>query len=198
MSREHLGPQGRMLNHAEFVYAPGERALARRLFEGLGCKVIDPQTDPVPEALGPAAGPYLIVFLDPDNEDVFDNVLYLSEVLPQQWEFEQHLASVFEADSDLARERDELLGKYQSLPQAMTHLGLAFPSEAAVETAIETLSSDTALAGRLEISPLYRPRAPGSVDDRVVQAFVRTDLCTSGLLSIGQQFELQVRVDGPA
>ena len=57
-------PNARLLNHCEFVYAPGDRARVRLLFEGLGFRVLDPQTDPTPAHLGPAAGPYLIVYLD--------------------------------------------------------------------------------------------------------------------------------------
>ena len=40
-----------------------------------------------------------------------------------------------------------------------------------------------------------RESEPGAVDDRVVQSFVETDLCSNGLLLFGQRFELQVRLD---
>ena len=87
-------PGARMLNHVELAYAPGERALARQLLEALGFRVIDPQTDPIPENLGPAAAPYLIVYLDSDDGDVFDNVMYASQANEAQWRFECALRSL--------------------------------------------------------------------------------------------------------
>ena len=39
------------------------------------------------------------------------------------------------------------------------------------------------------------PGEPDSADDRVVQAFLHTDICSNSLLTTGQQFELQVRLD---
>ena len=195
MTRNLKDPLGRLLNHVEFVYAPGERELAKRLFRALGCRVVDPQEDDAPEELGPAAGPYLIVYLDSADPDPFDNVFYASEVTPVQWAFEERLKETLSSDTKLAEAHAALRGNYPRFPQAMTHLGLAFPNVTEVEAALERLRGEEALAGRAHISPLYRPGEESSVDERVVQAFVHTDIGSSGLLSIGQQFELQVRVD---
>ena len=184
-----------MLNHAEFVYPPGDRALARHLFEALGCRVVDPQTDPIPEALGPAAGPYLIVYLDKACEDVIDNVMYVSEVPAAQWEFEQHLREVIAQDKELVRKRDAMRDQYTTLPQAMTHLGLAFPCVEDLDATVKSLAEDRELAGRIELSPVFRPGGGGGLDDRIVQTFVHTDICSNGLLCVGQRFELQVRLD---
>jgi hypothetical protein len=195
MPRSLVDPNARMLNHAEFVYPPGDRALAKRLFEDLGCRVLDPQTDPVPEALGPAGGAYLIVYLDQSCEDLFDNVFYLSEVPSAQWEFEQQLGAALAGDEKLAGAHAAYREQRRDLPQATTHLGLAFPSTEALEAVMEGLASDEALAGRIHLSKVYRPGGPGSQDDRVVQSFVHTDICSNGLICFGQQFELQVRLD---
>jgi hypothetical protein len=185
-----------MLNHVELVYAPGERALARTLLEGLGFRVLDPQTDPIPENLGPAAAPFLIVYLDPDNGDVIDNVLYASEAKEAQWRFERALADRLERDEELARLHRKLRGAYVSMPQAMTHFGVGYPSAEEVEAAIARLAATPELEGRVTLSDVYAPGGPGSVDDRVVQAFVYTDVVSVGLLCGGQQIELQVRLDG--
>ena len=40
-----------------------------------------------------------------------------------------------------------------------------------------------------------RPGEPGSVDPRVIQGFIRTDIVSSGFLLAGQQIELQARLD---
>lgn len=189
-------PGARMLNHLELAYAPGERALARQLLEGLGFRVVDPQTDPIPENLGPAAAPYLIVYLDSDSDDVFDNVLYASEVHPDQWRLECALRERMEDDPELGELHRAVHDATTRLPQAMTHFGIAYPSAEAVEAAVERLASTPELAGRITLSDVYTPGQPGAVDDRVVQAFVYTDVIGAGLLLGGQQIELQVRLDG--
>ena len=184
-----------MLNHVEFAYAPGDRPLVRHLFEALGFRVLDPQTDPLPADLGPAAAPYLIVFLDPDSEDLFDNVLYASEVSEVQWRFESSLREHLAADAEFAARHAAFRAEYARLPQAMTHIGVAYPNAEEVETAMKRLAASQELAERLQLSDRFEPGGPGSVDDRVIQAFVHTDLISVGLLSGGQQIELQVRLD---
>jgi hypothetical protein len=195
-ARPLSNPTARMLNHVEFVYAPGDRALVRKLFEALGFRVLDPQTDPTPAALGPAAGPYLIVFLDPDNEDLIDNVLYASEASEAQWQFESAIRDRLAADAAFAEQHTALRSAYAELPQAMTHVGIGYPNADEVKTAMKRLSTTPDLSERIELSDVFMPGGPGSVDDRVVQAFVYTDLISVGLLCGGQQIELQVRLDG--
>lgn len=189
-------PNARLLNHCEFVYAPGDRARVRRLFEGLGFRVLDPQTDPTPEHLGPAAGPYLIIYLDDEEEDLIDNVLYASEASPEQWRLESAIRARMDGDDELSALHSAFRDAYARLPQAMTHVGIGYPSADEVKAAMGRLSSIPELAGRLTLSEIYEPGSPGSVDDRVVQAFVYTDLVSVGLLCGGQQIELQVRLDG--
>ena len=186
----------RLLNHCEFVYAPGDRARVRLLFEGLGFRVLDPQTDPTPAHLGPAAGPYLIVYLDDEEEDLIDNVLYASEASEEQWRFESALRTRMDADDELSGLHQGYREAYARLPQAMTHVGIGYPNAREVKAAMARLSARPELEGRLTLSEIYEPGSPGSVDDRVVQAFVYTDLISVGLLCGGQQIELQVRLDG--
>lgn len=186
----------RMLNHAELVYAPGERALARLLLEGLGFRVIDPQSDATPEELGPAASAYLIVYLDPESTDVFDNVIYASEASEDQWRFESALQDRLASDEELSDLHRSLRGAYSRMPQAMCHFGVAYPSAEEVSATLERLAGIAALEGRVTVSDLFEPGGPGSADDRVVQGFVYTDVISSGLLLGGQQIELQVRLDG--
>jgi len=189
-------PGARMLNHLELVYAPGERGLARRLLEGLGFRVLDPQTDPIPENLGPAAAPFLIVYLDPDNDDVIDNVLYVSEAREEQWRFETALRKRLAEDPELSALHAGLRQAYAGSPQAMMHFGVAYPSAEEVKAAVERLSREPSLAERVTLSTVFEPGGPGSVDDRVVQGFVYTDVISTGMLLTGQQIELQVRLDG--
>lgn len=189
-------PTARMLNHVEFAYAPGDRLLVRGLFEALGFRVLDPQTDPLPENLGPAAAPYLIVFLDPDSEDLIDNVMYASEVSDAQWRFESSLREHLAADTDFAERHAAYRAEYAQRPQAMMHVGVGYPNAEEVRAAMKRLAASPELSKRLELSEVFEPGGPGSVDDRVIQAFVYTDLISVGLLCGGQQIELQVRLDG--
>jgi hypothetical protein len=195
MPREMGHPTAKMLSHLELIHAPGERALAAKLLRALGFRVLDPQTDPIPANLGPAAAPYLIVYLDPRSDDVFDNVFYVSEVSAPQRRFEEALGERFAADGELARLHEELRAAYAETPQGMTHIGVGFATADEIEQVCERVARDPDLAGRVTVSPVYRPGGPGSLDDRVVQAFVYTDVVATGLLCAGQQIELQLRVD---
>ncbi len=194
MGRALIEPTSRLLNHSELFYAPGDRALARDLFRAIGCRVLDPQEEEGPADLGPAAGPYLIVFVDPESTDLIDNVLYASEAPPAQWRFEQALRARIGEDPSLGAAFDAYREVFVGQPQAMTHLGLSM-SESELVAAIGGIRSDAALAGRVAIRGPFRPGEPGSVDPRVVQGFLQTDIVSTGLLLAGQQIELQVRLD---
>ena len=195
-SRPLERPGAHLLNHVEFVYAPGDRALVRSFLEALDLRVLDPQTDPTPPELGPAAGPYLIVHLAEGDDDLIDNVVYASEARPEQWAFESALREHISAEGELTSLQSAYRAAYAELPQAMTHVGLAYASTQEVEKAMERLASNEDLRDRITLSDVFVPGGPGSVDDRVTQAFVHTDLLSVGLLLGGQQFELQVRHDG--
>ena len=195
-SRPLERPGANLLNHVEFVYAPGDRALVRSFLEALDLRVLDPQTDPTPPELGPAAGPYLIVHLAEGDDDLIDNVVYASEARPEQWAFESALREHISAKGELASLQSAYHAAYAELPQAMTHVGLAYASTKEVEHAMARLAANEDLRDRVTLSDVFVPGGPGSVDDRVTQAFVHTDLLSVGLLLGGQQFELQVRHDG--
>lgn len=194
--RPLVRPGTRMLNHVELSYAPGERGLAKLLLQGLGFRVLDPQTDERPANLGPAATPFLIVYIDPADGDVFDNVIYASEALSDQWRFEQEMRDRLARDPELAALHEAYCNAHSRMPQAMTHFGIAYPSGEEVEAALERIARTPELAGRVTLSRVYRPGEPGAVDDRVIQGFVYTDVFSTNLLFGGQQIELQVRLDG--
>jgi hypothetical protein len=194
MGRAILEPTCRLLNHTEMFYAPGDRAAARALFRAIGCRVLDPQEEDGPADLGPAAGPYLIVFVDPDSPDLIDNVMYCSEVEPAQWQLEQALRERIASDATLQARYEAFEDCFARYPQGMTHFGVAMTEEG-LARAFERLERAPELAGRIRLSGPFRPGEPGSVDARVIQGFVRTDVVSTGLLLGGQQIELQVRLD---
>ncbi len=76
----------------------------------------------------------------------------------------------------------------------MTHFGVSMTEEQ-LEAAFDRISNTPDFKGRLALRGPFRPGEPGSVDPRVIQGFIRTDIVSSGLLLAGQQIELQVRLD---
>jgi hypothetical protein len=194
MGRSVLQPTSRLLNHSEMFYAPGERALARELFRAIGCRVLDPQEEEGPADLGPAANPYLIIFVDPSSTDLIDNVMYASEVEPAQWRLEQALREQIAKDASLQARYDDYHACFARYPQGMTHVGVAM-NEKQLAEAFARIESTPEFAGRLEIAGPFRPGESGSVDPRVIQGFIRTDIVSTGFLLAGQQIELQVRID---
>ena len=142
----------RLLNHVEMVYRPGERAVARALFETLGCSVRD------------SGGPFLSAMVVPSG-NFLDNVMYCSEVTAEQWAFEQALQGAIEHDPDLG----EANGRYAALlgraPQHAFHFGITYDSLAEWEEALTRIekagADDPDLKGRLGVRKVFRPGDPG-------------------------------------
>jgi hypothetical protein len=176
-------PLTRRLNHVELVYAPGERGLATRALELLGCRVED------------MGGPFLTAYVGENEHDIANNVLYASEVTAEQWAFEKDLSAMLAANGPLAETARAYLERLRDEPQRSCHFGLRFASEDSYEQVLERLRNvavtDPELGERLTLSGVFRPGDPGAYSKIMIQAFVRTDVLASGLLSMGQHFELQ-------
>jgi hypothetical protein len=173
----------KLLNHVELVYRPGERDVARALFEVLGCSVRD------------SGGPFLSAMIDAGAGNFIDNVMFCSEVTSEQWAFEQALQGALGEPGELgtaSRTYTELLGRK---PQHAFHFGICYDSLAEWEEALARIekagADDPELAGRVSVRAVFRPGDPGSLGDTFVQAFVHTDVVAAGLLTLGQHIELQ-------
>jgi hypothetical protein len=173
----------RVLNHVELVYRPGEREVAKALFEALGCTVRD------------SGGPFLSAMVDGPTGNFLDNVMYCSEVTKEQWALEQALQGALDDDGDLGdagRAYAALLGR---APQHAFHFGITYDSLAAWEESLSRIekagADDPDLKGRLGVRKVFRPGDPGSFGDTFVQAFIHTDVVAAGLLTLGQHIELQ-------
>ena len=186
MAPKLVNEMGRLLNHVELVYRPGERTLVRKVFETLGCGVVE------------TGGPYLVIQIDADAGDFMNNVLYASEVTAEQWEFETRLQKELVQNEELAASYRAYEARRAAAPQQTTHFGLRMGSLEALEATLARIDSsdDPELEGRLELAGVFRPGDPGALSDALVQAFVRTDVCASGLISLGQQIELQAQLSG--
>lgn len=159
------------LNHIELVHRPGEQELAAGLFGLFGC-----------ETWTSASG-WLVV---EDN-------IWISEVTPEQWAYEQELAPTL-TSTGVTPARDAFLRSLQREPQRHHHFGFGYRTENRFEAAVGRVREASAsgpLAGRVELASVFRPGDPGSVGGHIMQAFVRTDIVADGLLVLGQAFELQ-------
>lgn len=175
-------PTTRRLNHVEMVYAPGERRLAARVFDVLGCRSED------------RGGPFLTAHVEPDENDTANNVFYASEVTAEQWSFERTL-SVELSQAVLAGSATAYAERLRKEPQRSCHFGIRIPDEARYYETLDRIAevgeTDPELRGRVTVSGVFRPGDPGAYSKVMVQAFVRTDVVASGLLALGQHFELQ-------
>jgi len=174
--------RGRLLNHLETVYRPGEMDLARRSFEALGCKVH-------------AGNDFLTVSVDPNKLDGIDTVIYSSKVTREQWAFETALASAVDAGGELGDAWQAYADKLVAVPQRSFHFGIRFASKGEWEEAVGRVEragqEDEELAGRVKVAGLFQPGGDGSMSDKVVQAFVSVDTFAAGLLTFPQHVELQ-------
>jgi hypothetical protein len=176
---------GRRLNHVEFAHHPGEGAMAVALFEALGCtcRVIDT----------PPYGKYIVVSLDGSPHG--ENDMFASEAEPEQLALEEALARAMANGSDLARAAAGFRGLQRDKAFRATHIGLRIPGVAALDGVIARLGllAKGELAGRLELGLTMERSAEEAraTDSPMKQIWIWTDVVSTGLLSFGQQMELQ-------
>ena len=176
----------RRLNHVEMVYRPGERELARRVFELLGLRVSDD------------GGTWMFARIDPAIGDVANNACYASEMTPEQWALEQALAAVIAAGGDEPRGMGSAalgyLARLRGEPQRSFHFGIRLFDREDFDATLDRIraaENDSDLAGRVALIDVYHPDEPGALAKGMIQAFVRTDVVAAGLLAFGQHVELQ-------
>ena len=168
---------GHRLNHVELVYRPGERELTKKIFEALGLLVTD------------TGGPYLNIDVDPSNPAGYNNVVYASEVTPQQWAFEQQLQQSLASGGDMASSFEAFQANMREAPYLSTHFGIRLsPDDMEAAVARVGALDDSDLEGRVSISAKF---GPGSLTPTLLQAWVKTDVFAAGLITVGQHIELQ-------
>ena len=171
----------RRLTHVELLHRPGERDLAKRFFELLGCETIDRD------------GHWFTSFVDPAApKDWSTNVLYASEVGEEQWALEQVLA----AEPAVQRHREERRRR----PQYGAHFGFRVGAPEALDEVVARVAeagrTGADFAGRVAVDGVYRPGEDGAIAPNMVQAFIWTDVVAAGLLSFGQHIEIQWHLPG--
>jgi hypothetical protein len=182
-----ISETGHRLNHVEMVYRPGERALAGRVFELLGMRVLD------------RGGTWMTALVDPEVADFSNNACYASEVTPEQWALEQRLAAALarddsDDDDDVGRAARAYLQRLRAEPQRSFHFGIRFHSRDDFDATLDRVRAatpDPELTDRVELSGVFHPDEPGAAAPNMIQAFVRTDVVAAGVLAFGQHVELQ-------
>ena len=182
---------GRMVNHLATFYQPGEQHLAVKVYQALGCRVSDTTFGPGNEGL--------VIHVEPDQEDLVNNVIYAAEVTPVQWQFEQELRGALGEREALARAFATYGAQRENQPESVTHFGLRYASFAKLEQALKQLEEDLdpELHGRLKVAQVcHLPAGTSFLTEDVISAFVVTDVIAAGLLTLGQTIELQAQQRG--
>lgn len=87
---------GKLLNHVEALYRPGERELAIELVEALGCAVTDTGFK------GDGVDTFLAVHPNPEDRNPNNNIFYISQIRSNQLAVEERLRRLNEEDSEFA------------------------------------------------------------------------------------------------
>lgn len=163
----------RRLTHVELLHAPGERALAARVFELLGCTVSD------------RGNHWFTAFVDGSTPDWSNNALYASEAPAAQLAVEAAMPDAVDAWVEMVR----------TAPQMAPHFGLRVGSSADHRSIIDRVRAagddDPELAGRIRVLGVFPHDAPDAIATNMDQAFIWTDVIASGPLRLGQVIEVQ-------
>lgn len=167
----------RRLTHVELLHAPGERRLAARVLELLGCVVAD------------SGRHWFTAFIDSDLRDYANNALYISEVPPEHVTLSAALADAVEDWRSLVR----------TAPQMTPHFGLRVGSVREQRRILDDVAragtEDPELHDRIEVLGLFPHDAPDAIATSMDQAFIWTDVIASGPMPLGQVIEIQWHID---
>lgn len=179
---------GRMVNHLQTFYQPGEQHLAVKVYQALGCRVSD--TTFGEENQG------LVIHVEPDEDDLVNNVIYAAEVTPVQWQFEKELQGALDERQALARAFATYTAQREDQPESVSHFGIRYTSFEKLKRALTQLDErlDPELHGRLKVVQVSNlPAGTSFLTEDVMSAFVVTDVIAAGLLTLGQTIELQAQ-----
>jgi hypothetical protein len=141
----------------------------------------------------PPYGQYIVVSLDGSPHG--ENDMFASQAEPEQLALEDALTRAIAADAALAQAYADFRGLQRDKAFRATHAGLRMPGVAALDTVIARLGAlaQGSLAGRLELGmSMERSREEArATSSPMKQIWIWTNVISTGLLTVGQQFELQ-------
>jgi hypothetical protein len=180
--------EGKLLNHIEALYRPGEREIAIELVEALGCAVTDTGFK------GDGVDTFLAVHPNPDDQNPQANVFYISQIRPEQLALEDRLKQLRENESDFAAIVERYRNAARTKPFGVPHFAIRFPSGKAVDEAAVRINGSLKkkLGDRLHLR-IFRPGDSDAAGDSIVQGFLYQDVIVAGSFLMGQLIEMQTQ-----
>ncbi len=178
---------GTLLSHIQLHYRAGERDLAIELSEALGCAITDTGMEINP------VGNLLAIHPNPDDRNFRNNVLYISQMPPEQEVLEGELLRSSAEDGRLG----DSLAKYRSMarrrPFGAPHFAVRYESPEAVERVAERLDPLAKKLGDRVNLRLFRPGDPDAIGNDPLTGFLDQDILVSGAFLFSQLIELQTQ-----
>lgn len=177
--------KGRLLNHVEAVYRPGERDLAIAMAEALGCAVSDTGFRSEPDT-----PTFLAIHPEPDDRDGANNVFYVSQMTPEQQAVDKRLNEIAGQDEELGAAMRAYRHKAVANPMGISHFALRYRSLGEVQEVERRIN---ALAPRLQnrILNVHVFKPSSETEPPLTQSFLYQDVILSGPSALGQLIELQ-------
>ncbi|MDG2002777.1 MAG: hypothetical protein P8J20_05535 [Novosphingobium sp.] len=177
---------GKLLNHVEALYRPGERQLAIDLAEALGCAVSDTGFT------GGGEESFLGIHPNPDDQNVQNNVFYISPMRPEQLALEDQLQQFLNSDTALQQNLEAYREAARTMPFGVSHFSLRYHSGRAVQDVADRVrqSLGERLGDRLHVR-VFQQGDPDGAGGELAQGFVYQDVIVSGSFLHGQLIELQ-------
>lgn len=163
----------RRLTHVELLHVPGERALAARVFELLGCTVSD------------SGGHWFTAFIDTNLRDYANNSFYASEASAEQLAIEAAMTDSVDKWVDM------VCAAPQNSPHFGVRVGTVDEHRSIVDNIRDASQNDPQLHGRIEVLGVFPHDAPDAIATNMDQAFIWTNVIASGPLRLGQVIEVQ-------
>ncbi|HEX7853900.1 MAG TPA: hypothetical protein VF503_09410 [Sphingobium sp.] len=178
---------GRLLNHIETLYRPGDRDIAVELVEVLGYGLTDTGFASDNGSTFLAAHPNL------DDRDVQNNVFYMSEITVEHLELEARLERLSQTDAELQSSLEKYRDKARSRPFGIPHFAIRYTSAESVEAVSARLeTASLRLRDRVNLR-IFRPQDADRAVGNLVQGFLYQDIIVSGSFLMGQLIELQTQ-----
>ena len=187
------------LGHLALYYLPGDMAPARRLFERLGCTLVENGPDPGHDG-------FCTVLLDRDTGNYADNLVFLALASPAQLAVEEAVqrrgARATTPRSRRSRSCAAAAGGRLSHRHPLRHPRIA-RSRPARDRGGRTRGWAAARPGRpyqvpprrgldpdvdarMDASPTFTGDEPEAFADHWIQCFVKTDVFAYGIIAFGQ------------
>lgn len=177
--------KGKLLNHLEGLYRPGEHDLVVELLEALDMAAVD-------IVFAEGTSPLISVHPNGEDRDATQNVMFLTEMSPAHAELEKLLETRVAADPELGAAVKTYKDKARTRPSGIPHFGVRYPSTEAFEPVLDKLRNglSPALKERVTVTEMPPYKVMAGLPE-IRQVFLYQDVFVSGFSAFGQLIELQ-------